>query len=59
MPENDEMLTPKEVSRILGKSEETIRQMLRRGSIPGKKIGKTWYVRKAWLYTPNNSPVYT
>lgn len=45
LPEpGDRFLTPKEVSDILAVNEQTIRRMLRDGSMPGVRIGRHWRV---------------
>lgn len=50
-------LTPKEVGRELGISEQIVRYRLRTGSMPGIKLGASWYVAKEWLAQPNNLKV--
>lgn len=49
-----EFMTPREVADELGSTEDTVRYMLRTGSMPGKKIGRNWYVSKDWLMRPSN-----
>ena len=49
-----DFLTPLEVAHELGKDGQTVRYMIRRGTIPAKKIGSKWFVAKEWLATPNN-----
>lgn len=40
-------ITVSEASRRLGKTGETIKLYLRKGSLPGRKIGSTWYLPDA------------
>lgn len=45
------ILRTNEIARILGVNEDTVRDMLRNGKIPGTLVGKTWYTRRDELMT--------
>ena len=49
MEEKPEFLKPKEVAEILQKHVETVRQLIRDGVIPARKIGGTWHVPKKYF----------
>jgi excisionase family DNA binding protein len=44
-----QMLTVTDVSRLLGTSEQVVRYLLRTQQIPGRRIGRRWYVPRARL----------
>lgn len=53
----EKLLTVKEVAEILRIAEKTVRELLKEGSLPGIKVGKTWripeddlkkYIRGEW-----------
>lgn len=45
----EKIYTAQDVARILGLTHMRICLMLRRGQLPGKKIGKQWYVPESSL----------
>ena len=51
-----EVLTVEQVAEYLQMPVQTVRQHLRTGELPGRKIGKTWRVLRseldAWLRQP-------
>ena len=47
---NREIITPKEASQILKLKPETIRQLMRQGSIPACKVGGSWRTIKGAIY---------
>lgn len=47
--EFEELLTPEELANILRVSEITIRVWLRKGTLPGLKIGGLWRIKAADL----------
>jgi len=49
MDKEKELLTVEDVAKALGKSEYTVKQYFRKGTLPGFQIGGTWYIRRqAW-----------
>lgn len=42
----DEMLTPKEVAKLLKVSDFAIRKWLKEGKLRGAKLGDLWRIRK-------------
>lgn len=40
-------ISPEEAGAILGKSRHTIYRLLRKGVLPGTKIGGTWVIRRS------------
>jgi excisionase family DNA binding protein len=42
-----QVYSPEEVSKILGKSLETVRRWLRDGTLAGTKLGRSWIVSNA------------
>jgi len=40
----DQYLTPKDVARIYSISEQTVKNWLRSGKLPGFKVGKVWRI---------------
>ena len=55
---NREVLTVDGAAEFLGMSPYTIREMARRGDLPGRKIGKEWrFLREAlveWIRNPGS-----
>lgn len=49
-------LLVKEVSEILGMSTASVLRFCRRGDIPTRKIGSTYYIEKSWMDKMMNSP---
>ena len=43
------IVTPKEAAEFLGVSEPTMSRLLISGAVPGTKIGKRWFIPKAYL----------
>jgi len=43
----NEVLTPVQTAVYLQVSEASVRAMLRRGVLPGRKLGRLWRLRKA------------
>jgi putative molybdopterin biosynthesis protein len=52
----EKLLTPEEVAKILDISEYTVKEMLREGEIPGKKVRGKWRVKQEDLRDYINSP---
>ena len=52
----DDLLTAQEVADYLGLHLVTVRDMLRTGKLPGRKVGREWRVLRseldAWLRQP-------
>ena len=46
-----DLLTPEEVAEYVRVNPQTIYRLLRRGKLPGAKIGHQWRVRRADLNT--------
>lgn len=46
---NQELLTPEEAAQYLRVNPQTIYRLLRRGRLPGAKIGHQWRIRKSDL----------
>ena len=46
MTQDVEILTPKEVGRLLKLKPETVRQLMRTGLLPASKIGGSWRTSK-------------
>jgi len=50
-----EMYTSTEMAAILGVTEETVRRMLRRGELPGRRLGGIWLCHRPrfhrWIET--------
>ena len=46
-----EMLSPLEVARALGVSEEDVMSLIRSGELKAKHIGSSWRIRRAALDT--------
>ena len=44
-----EVMTPDEVAQVLRLQGESVRQLLRDGVLPGRKIGGTWMITKTRL----------
>jgi len=44
-----QVLTVEHVAELLGLNPETVRRLLNKGELPGKRIGRRWYVRRAAL----------
>ncbi len=44
-----EVMTPDEVAQVLRLQGESVRQLLRDGVLPGRKIGGTWMITKSRL----------
>lgn len=44
-----EVLTPAQAGVYLQVSEASVRAMLRRGALPGRKMGRLWRLRRADL----------
>ena len=44
-----ELLTTQEASNILKVSDQTIRDMIRTGRLPGFKVGRAWRIRREAL----------
>ncbi len=38
--------SPAEVAAILNRTEKTVRRWLKKGMIPGKKIGRVWIIEE-------------
>ena len=55
MSEND-VMTTEEVSQYLRIDEQTVRDLLRARTLPGRKVGRSWRVLRseldAWLRQP-------
>lgn len=49
-------LTVDETAAIFGVHPETVRVWLREGRIPGRKLGKSWYILKSDV-VPEKAPV--
>lgn len=49
MNESKEVLTPAQAGVYLQISEASVRAMLRRGALPGRKMGRLWRLRRADL----------
>jgi excisionase family DNA binding protein len=47
----DELLTPEEAAEYLRVNPQTIYRLLRRGGIPGAKVGHQWRLRRQDLET--------
>ena len=45
----NEVLTPAQAADYLQVSEASVRAMLRRGALPGRKMGRLWRLRRADL----------
>ena len=45
----EKLLTPEEAAERLGLSPVTVGHMLRRGALPGVKVGRLWRFREATL----------
>ena len=43
----DDMMTVKEAARWLRVHEDTVRRNLKRGLLPGRRIGRLWRMRRA------------
>lgn len=46
MPPEEQMLTPEEAAAYLRVNPQTIYRRLRKGELPGAKIGQQWRIRK-------------
>ena len=46
----EKYLTPDAAGKMLGKSGESIRNLLRKGDLPGTKLGRLWYIPESELY---------
>jgi len=44
-----ELLTAQEASEILKVSDQTVRDMIRSGKLPGFKVGRAWRIRREAL----------
>lgn len=44
-----ELLTVEDLAEITGYKKVTIRRMIKRGDIKGKKLGRRWFVSKEYL----------
>jgi excisionase family DNA binding protein len=44
MRDGERLLTVQEVARILGCSQQYVRQLLRQGRLPGQKVGRDWVI---------------
>jgi excisionase family DNA binding protein len=44
-----QLATPQEIADYLGVTVETVQRMLRRGDVPGTKLGGRWYVHLGHL----------
>jgi hypothetical protein len=44
--DDDELVGAKAIAAHLGKTEERVDALLRRGYLPGFKVGKRWHMRK-------------
>lgn len=44
-----QVLTVEGVAELLGLNPETVRRLLNKGELPGKRIGRRWYVRRVEL----------
>ncbi|MFC1935556.1 helix-turn-helix domain-containing protein [Chloroflexota bacterium] len=45
----DDFVTPREASRRLGIHEESLRRLLRLGTLNAEKIGQQWFIRRVQL----------
>ena len=45
----NEVMTPAQAADYLQVSEASVRSMLRRGALPGRKMGRLWRLRRADL----------
>jgi excisionase family DNA binding protein len=52
----EKLLTPEEVAKILDISEYTVKEMLRDGELPGKKVRGKWRVKQEDLRDYINTP---
>jgi excisionase family DNA binding protein len=43
-------LTVPEVAQIMSRSQKSVRDLLNEGKLPGKRIGKYWYVNRHDLF---------
>ena len=50
MPAENGILTPEQVALELSLAVETIRELLRRGLLPGVKVGGSWRTTRRALY---------
>lgn len=48
--EADEIIDHHGVAKMLGIHEKTVRNLLLKGEIPGRRIGKSWFSRKSAIY---------
>ena len=46
MRDGERLLTVQEVARMLGCSQQYVRQLLREGRLPGQKVGRDWVIRE-------------
>lgn len=49
MPDQIEVLTAEETAEILKVNIDTVRRLLRRGDLPGVKVGRHWRVEREVL----------
>lgn len=50
MDRDDQILTAREVAEIMRLDERTIKTLLQKGEIPGRKFGRQWRCRRGDLY---------
>ena len=44
MRDGERLLNVQEVARMLGCSQQYVRQLLRQGRLPGQKVGRDWVI---------------
>jgi len=44
--EQDGTMTPDQAAEYLHLHRDTVRRLLRQGTLPGRKVGKQWRIRK-------------
>jgi excisionase family DNA binding protein len=40
-------ITPKEAAELLNRTDSRVRQLLRDGTLPGRRVGRRWLVQRA------------
>jgi excisionase family DNA binding protein len=43
------VMTPSEVGKLLNKHPKTVVALIKKGDIPGEKIGSRWVIHRPWF----------
>lgn len=50
MKVSDKILTIKDVAELFHREQSTIRKRMCNGQLPGRKVGRSWYVLESELF---------